>query len=83
MGSSVPQRHDTFSTPEVDLDITQNNLHIGLIELGEFVVLAEVAPTPGAETAGLQGAAAPILPPANGVPSLPSMPDGLGTPQNN
>ena len=56
-----------------------------LIETG--ISLAEVAPTPGAETAGIQDSPAPALPPANGngsgIPSLPSLPDGLGTAQNN
>ncbi|HLZ24746.1 MAG TPA: ATP-dependent zinc metalloprotease FtsH [Ktedonobacterales bacterium] len=56
-----------------------------LIETG--VSLAEVAPTPGAETASAHDSPAPVTPPANGagsgMPSLPAISDGFGTPQNN
>ena len=49
-----------------------------LMETG--ISLAEVAPTPNAETAGLNPDEGTV--PSNGIPNVPSYPDGLGTMQN-
>ena len=70
------RRHETLDTKQ-----------LGQILIETGVSLAEVAPIPGAETVSAQGTPEPAMPPTSGngsgVPSLPSITDGLGTPQNN
>ena len=66
------RRHET-------LDAKQ----LGQILMETGISLAEVAPMPGAETAGIPTDDTQRSLPGNGTGTMPSLPEGLGTPQNN